>query len=395
MACYGLTKAISRQGAKITLVMPRYYEKSPKFLKIVSTESIQQKFTSGKTLEKQEIMPILSGYIRPEDYELWYRESAEAGSKAILIYGPNLFAEIDQFASLGKLVAEKGEFDIVHCHDWMTYPAGIYVKKTLGLPLVVHVHSIEADRAPYPNPRVMEVEKMGLESADLIMCVSRYTLEQVKRHYQIPESKMVVVHNGIDQNECLIPVRRRQKRMKRFRHVLYIGRLTWQKGPEYLVDIARRMLEKRKDLRFVIAGWGDLAQPIIEKVAEMGLGDRVLFGGFLKEIDVKKLIRNSDLFLMPSVSEPFGLVALEALCQGVPAVISKQSGVAELLNDVPKADFWDTELFAKFALELLDSPKLAQKQIKSVSPVLEKLNWDNSGRICMEHYQKLISGRVL
>jgi len=391
VACYGLTKGIARQGGKITLVLPRYYEKSPKFVKIVSTESIQEKLDSGKTLKKQEVMPIISGYLRPEDYEQWYREETVVGSKARLIYGPDIYGEIERFARLSRKVAEAGDFDIIHCHDWITYQAGMEAKKILGIPLVMHVHSIEADRAPYPNPRICEMEKSGLNAADLIMCVSRYTLEQVKKNYQIPESKMVVVHNGVELAGCAKPGRR-PARKKRVRQILYLGRLTWQKGPEYLVEIAKKMLEKRTDLRFVLAGWGDLAHPIVERVADWGVGDHILFAGFLDEIDVKKLIRSSDLFLMPSVSEPFGLVALEALSHGVPAVISNQSGVAELLDYVPKADFWDIEQFAQLALQLLASPKLAEKQLKNIWPTLEKLNWNDSGKICMENYQRLMAG---
>ncbi len=393
VACHGLTKGIARQGGKITFVMPRYYEKSPRYLKIVSAEQIHAKLSAGQPLDKQEILPILSGYLRPEDYEKWYQESLGSGSKARLIYGPDLFSEMEIFAWLGQKIAEKGPFDIIHCHDWMTYKAGVAAKKVLGVPLVVHVHSIEADRAPYPNPRVCEVEKFGLNSADLVMCVSRYEMEQVMKHYQIPESKIVVVHNGVDLNGNKRPKRKTPTRRK-YRQILYIGRITWQKGPEYLVEIARKMLEKRQDLRFIIAGWGDLAHPIIERVADLGLGTHILFGGFLPELNVKKLIRESDLFMMPSVSEPFGLVALEALCEGVPVVISKQSGVAEFLENVPKANFWDTDKFSRYSLELLESPALVEKQMENLWPIVKKLNWNDSGRICMAEYKRLLSGSV-
>ncbi len=394
MACFGLTKAIARQGGKITLVLPRYYEKSPKFVKIVTTDSVLEKLRSGKSLKKNEVMPLISGYLRPEDYEQWYKESATSGSKAKLIYGPDLYSEIEKYAWMGQKIAEKGDFDIIHCHDWLTYQAGVAAKKILGAPLVMHVHSIEADRAPFSNPRIFKIEKQCLNQADLVMCVSRYTLEQVKKNYQVPESKLVVVHNGVDLAGSARPGKR-PDRAKKVRQILYLGRLTWQKGPEYLVEIAKLMLEKRKDLRFILAGWGDLAHPIIERVAEMGLGDHILFGGFLDELDVKKLFRNSDLFLLPSASEPFGLVVLEALSQGVPAVISKQSGVAELLDGVPKADFWDTNQFARLSLELLESPELVDQQLKSILPTLEQLNWNRSGKVCMDNYKSLAAGRPL
>ena len=226
-------------------------------------------------------------------------------------------------------------------------------------------------------------------AADCIMCVSHYTKSRVMKIYSIPESKIVVVHNGIDLGNCATP-KVRTSRNKRLQQVLFLGRVTWQKGPDYFVETARLMLEKKRDLKFVLAGWGDKAFPIIEQVAHWHLGEKILFAGFLNEVDVKRVLHTSDLFLMPSLSEPFGLVGLEALSQGVPAIFSKQSGISEVLTSVPSVDYWDTEKFAKIGLQLLDSPEMGQRQISEIWPKLEHLNWDNNGRKILSHYKNLV-----
>ena len=389
VACHGITRGLAQLGTRITLVVPRYIDRSPKFLKLVSADKILSQRESGQDIDLSEIIPLISAYISPEDYEDWYKKAFTSAASIKLLYGPDLFYEMERFALAGGLVASKAKFDIIHCHDWMTAKAGIVAKKILGVPMVMHVHSIENDRSVFCNPAVSEVEKEGLEAADCVLCVSRYTMERVKRIYGIPQSKMDVVHNGIDLKNCALP--RVSMSRKKTRQALFLGRITWQKGPDYFADTARIMLEKRSGLRFVLAGWGDKAFPLIDRVAKWHLGTKILFAGFLSDSDVKRLFRTSDLFMMPSISEPFGLVALEALSQGVPAVISKQSGISEVLDTVPNADYWDTEKFAQFGLQILDNPAQSQKMLDRIWPEIEAMNWERNGKRILEHYKKLIS----
>lgn len=389
VACHGITRGLAQLGTKITLVVPRYTSRYPKFLKLVSADKILAASQMGQEIDLAEIIPLISSYISPEDYENWYKKAFADSSPLKVLYGSDLFREIDRFALAGSIIASKTKFDIVHCHDWMTSKAAIVAKKILGVPMVMHVHSIENDRSVFCNPAVSEVEKQGLDAADCVLCVSRYTMDRVKKIYGIPASKMAVVHNGIDLKNY--PPPRVNMSRKRVRQALFLGRITWQKGPDYFAEIARLMLDKRRDLRFVLAGWGDKAIPLIDRIANLHLGSRILFAGFLNEADVKSLFRVSDLFIMPSLSEPFGLVALEALSQGVPAVLSRQSGISEVLETVPNADYWDTQKFAELGLRILDSPAQSQKMLDQIWPELKHMNWERNGKIIIEHYNKLIA----
>jgi len=389
VACHGITRGLAQQGVKITLMVPRITDRTPKFLKLVSAERVLSAHHSGQSLDLSEIIPVISAYIRPEEYEAWYRQALASGVPTRLLYGPDLFYETEKFALAAGILASKTRFDLIHCHDWMTFKAGMAAKKVLGVPLVLHVHSIENDRSVFCNPAISEVEKQGLEAADCIICVSHYTKARVKQIYKIPESKMHVVHNGIDLKNNTIPTVRTARR--RVQQGLFLGRITWQKGPDYFVETARIILGRKPAMRFVLAGWGDKAIPLIERVARWGLGSKILFAGFLNEHDVKRLLNTSDLFIMPSISEPFGLVALEALSMGVPALLSRQSGISEVLTTIPCADYWDTEKFARLGMELLDNPSLGQRQINEIWPKLKDLNWDKNGKAILQHYQRLVS----
>jgi len=388
VACHGITRGLAQQGVKITLMVPRYIERTPKFLKLLSAERVLHARQAGKDIDISEIIPLISAYINPEDYEDWYRKAFASGSPTRMLYGPDLWYEMEKFALAGSIVASRTHFDVVHCHDWMTFKAGMAAKKILGVPLVLHIHSIESDRSPFDNPRVAEVEWEGMYAADCILCVSNYTRQRVHDIYRVPLSKMHVVHNGIDLKACATP--RVKTSRRKMQQGLFLGRITWQKGPDYFVETARIMLRQKPSLRFVLAGWGDKAIPLIEQVARWNLGHKILFAEFLNETDVKRLLNNSDLFMMPSLSEPFGLVALEALAMGVPTVISKQSGISEVLTTIPSADYWDIEKFARVGLELLDHPELGQKQLNEIWPSLEHLSWDRNGKTILQHYQRLV-----
>ncbi len=389
VACYGLSRALARQGAKITFVVPSPVPRSPKFLRLISSQSIAIEKSESSQQKELDFEQFPSAYFDPDEYQLWLQEAYDSGYSKVQIYGPDLFSEIERFSRAVAELAEREYFDIIHCHDWLTIKAGIEAKKRLGCPLVFHIHSIEYDRNPTPNPKICELERQGVGFADVVICVSNYTKRRVMEFYQAPESKLRVIYNGIELKTSSPPLRSKKKR-KRFQQIIFLGRLTWQKGPEYFIETARLMLEKRRDLRFIFIGWGDLVYQLVERVAELGLGSHILFAGFLEERAVKKLVSRSDLFLLTSVSEPFGLAVLEAIIQGVPAVISAQSGVSEILEAVPRANYWESERYCEYALELLSSPELCQKQILSSWEKIKEFSWERAGRLCREQYQKLL-----
>ena len=300
-----------------------------------------------------------------------------------------MFQEIEKLAQAGLKLTEQEKFDLIHCHDWLTFKAGIAIKQKTGLPLFVHIHSIEYDRNPNPDPKICEIESQGVGIADLVFCVSHYTKSRLVQYYQVPESKIVVVYNGIELRRKAPPKRAYSSR-KRFQQIIFLGRLTWQKGPEYFIEVARLMLERKRNLRFIFIGWGDMVYWLVERCAQLGLSNHILFAGFLEESQVRKLVRRADLFLLTSVSEPFGLAVLEVLVQGVPAVISAQSGVSEILEAVPRANYWESERYCEYALELLSSPELCQKQILSSWEKIKEFSWERAGRLCREQYQKLL-----
>jgi len=387
-ACYGLTKALSKKGAKIIFLLPAPVKTSPRFLKLVSSQQVLK----GEKLDLQFPEPTEesypAGYFSPLEYLLWRDEAQETGSRKAQIYGPDLFQEIEKLAQAGLKLVEQEKFDLIHCHDWLTFKAGIAIKQKTGLPFFVHIHSIEYDRNPNPDPKICEIESQGVGLADRVFCVSNYTKSRVIQYYQVPESKITVAYNGIELRRKAPPKRTYSSR-KKFQQIIFLGRLTWQKGPEYFIEVARLMMERKRNLRFIFIGWGDMVYWLVERCAQLGLSNHILFAGFLEESQVRKLVRRADLFLLTSVSEPFGLAVLEVLAQGVPAVICRQSGVSEVLDYVPKANYWESELFCEYGFELLNSPQLAKKQVERSWEQIKSLNWEQAGEICWQEYQKL------
>lgn len=303
------------------------------------------------------------------------------------LYGDDLGAKVIEFSKIVAKLAMQRDFDIVHAHDWMTYLAGVEVKKATGKPLVVHLHASQYDRAGADaRGWIYDIEKYGMEEADRVIPVSRYTGKVVTGHYNISTDKVRPIHNGAD------PVRGYTTR-KKFpeKLVLFLGRLTAQKGPEYFLEIASKVLEINPDVRFVMAGTGEKLRPLIETGAFRGLGGRFHFTGFLNKEKVNELLSMTDVYCMPSVSEPFGLSALEAAQFRIPAVISKQSGVAEVLQGALKADFWDTELMAKHITDLLSDGLLRERILEQAGKDVSAATWDAAAEKVVEVYEELLS----
>jgi glycosyltransferase involved in cell wall biosynthesis len=307
-----------------------------------------------------------------------------------------MFAEIQRYASLASEIARQEEFDVVHAHDWMTFPAGLAVAGIKGVPLVVHVHSTEFDRSGvHIDQRIYDIERRGMHGAMRVIAVSHLTKNLITHHYGIAPEKVEVVYNAIEANGSGFPEEQYQIH-KDEKIVLFLGRITMQKGPEYFLAAAKKVLEVMDNVKFVMAGSGDMIRRTIEMAAAMGIGHKVLFTGFLRGPDVEKVFKMADLYVMPSVSEPFGIAPLEAMSHDVPVIISKQSGVSEVLTHALKVDFWDINEMANKIIAVLRHPPLASTLRQHGSFEVRRLSWTDSARQCAQVYDhavRAVNGR--
>ena len=415
-ACYGLTKGLAKHDVEVLFVMPSASgDEDQSAVKIINASDISVADVWGKTdisklesfLNNVSFFKVSSGlvpYIDPEmfssmverqekysRYEEYEQFKIHYGGKYKFSgkYGANLMEEVQRYAMVASAIALENDFDVIHAHDWLTYAAGIAAKKISGKPLVIHVHATSFDRASDNaiDPRVFALEKMGMEAADKIMAVSNLTRNIVINKYGIDPSKVIAVHNAVDFEEF------KQMEVKRGvddKIVTFLGRITYQKGPEYFIEAANKVLKKCPNVRFVMAGNGDLMNRSIRRVAKLGIADRFHFTGFLRGDDVKKMFAYSDVYIMPSVSEPFGISPLEAMKSNVPSIISKQSGVAEVLDYAIKTDFWDIDAMADAIYGLLNYPALASMSARCGVEEVNNLKWENAALKMIDVYQEAI-----
>ncbi len=302
-------------------------------------------------------------------------------------YGADLLKEVNNYASIGGEIGESFSFDVIHCHDWMTYQAGIAAKKKSGKPLVVHVHATEFDRAgENVDPYIFAIEQQGMSEADCVITVSLWTKRIAMKRYGIPEEKIIVVHNGVVFKKTIhvfsfpklgSPI------------ITFLGRITHQKGPYYFVEAAQKVLTEFPEAHFIMAGSGDLLPQIIERVAKLKLSSKFHFTGFLKGDQVDKVWSITDVYVMPSVSEPFGITPLEAIQQGVPVIVSNQSGVAEVMPHAIKVDFWDAQALAGSICSIVRHKSLSTSLKRNSSEHLKQITWDKSARKIKSIYHEL------
>jgi glycosyltransferase involved in cell wall biosynthesis len=308
-------------------------------------------------------------------------------------YGGDLMAKVRAYAELATRLALEYDFDVVHAHDWMTYLAGMASAEVSGKPLVVHVHSTEFDRSgEHVNQPVYDIERAGMHAADRVITVSFLTRALVMARYAVAPDKIDVVYNAINHDtddDPPIPSIERDEKI-----VLFLGRITMQKGPDYFVRAAKRVLEVMDNVRFIMAGSGDMARASIELAADLGIGHKVLFTGFLRGPDVERVFRMADLYVMPSVSEPFGIAPLEAIRHDVPVIISRQSGVSEILTHALKVDFWDVDELANKIIAVLRHPPLHATLRQHSRFEVRRLRWEDSAARCVEAYGKAINARA-
>jgi glycosyltransferase involved in cell wall biosynthesis len=294
--------------------------------------------------------------------------------------------EVYRYASLAPEIASKHNFDVVHAHDWLTFPAGMAAATCSGKPFVAHIHATEYDRSgDRPNEQVKEIEKTGMEKADRVIAVSEYTKKIAIKQYHITETKVDVVHNGV------LPAASHAAALheKHFPVVVFLGRVTFQKGPEYFLQTAAKVLRKNPDVRFVLAGHGDKLMHMITLAAQLKISSRVSFTGFIQGDDIARLFGHADVYAMPSVSEPFGISALEAARAGVPVIISKQTGVAEVLNSALKADFWDTDAMADAILALLKHGVLNRWMSRNGEQQARLQTWNKAASRVLKTYSQM------
>ncbi len=308
-------------------------------------------------------------------------------------YGGDLFGDAQRYAGLVAALGVHERFDVIHAHDWLTYPAGLTLRALTGKPLVCHIHATEFDRSgEHVNRQVYDIERAGLNGADRVIAVSRLTKSIVHRRYGVPENRIEVVYNGVDQDSVQPQQGMAIERDEKI--VLFLGRITMQKGPEYFIRAARRVLEKDDKVKFVVAGSGDMAVRMIEEAAALGIGHKVLFTGFLRGRDVDRVFRMADCYVMPSVSEPFGIAPLEAMRNDVPVIVSKQSGVSEILTHCLKVDFWDTDEMANKIVAVLRYPPLGATLTEHGRFELRGINWDGAAEKCVKAYARAMAGMV-
>ena len=423
VACFGMTQALSEQGHEITFVLPRLKAGmsgsshvnllSIDFLSRGRPENIYEfpaslaaadptGFLADVETRRVDARP-LSPYMSEAAYLEMLRRIREnqpdvledfidvSPVDATGDYGPNLIEETLRYAKAAGMIAARVPHDVIHTHDWLTMLAGVEAKKRSGKPLIVHIHATEFDRCgENVNQAVYDIERYGMEKADRVVAVSHYTKSILVQRYGISPDKITVVHNAVTRQNS--PIKGVYEKNKKEKVVLFLGRITFQKGPDYFVEAAHKVLTNRDNVRFVMAGSGDMAPRLIERVAELGLGRKFHFTGFLSGEELEKVFLESDLYVMPSVSEPFGISPLEAMFHDVPVIISNQSGVSEVLSHALKFDFWDVDDLASKIIAMLDHSPLREEMLSQGALELKEIQWSKAASTLTELYSSLASG---
>ena len=388
-ASYGLTKGMlsHRQDLEITFVVPKLYgDEQPGALRLLSASHTPIVHYDLPDEELRRTLPneaALQWYRTAQAHlyaDFRYRHTDPLGCLPFAGgYPPNLMEEINNYSLIAGVVARAETFDVIHSHDWLTYPAGIHTKTVSGKPLVVHVHATDFDRSRgNVNPQVYKIEKEGMDYADAIITVSELTRQTVINKYHQPPHKVHTVHNAV---EPLAPelLALQDKRGVPDKVVTFLGRITMQKGPEYFVEVAAKVLRYTSNVRFVMAGSGDMMEQMIDLVARKQIADRFHFTGFMRGKEVYEVFKSSDVYMMPSISEPFGISPLEAMQCGVPCIISKQSGCAEILHYAIKTDYWDVDAMADAVYSLVSYPQLHQYLSQKGLEEVNNIKWSSVG----------------
>ena len=396
-ACHGLVNAL-KAYVPVTLVLPtfsaKYVEERLKIVGLSEQEAAylernKPTYTDVKTVTVEAELDF-DPYPVGIAFEVQVAEQRTGAAAKPLFgtkdpYGPRILEKVNRYRDMAVEAALQEDFDIIHAHDWITVPAAIRLKELTGKPLVLHVHSLETDRIgeqhDFSQNAVYELERKGMEAADRVIPVSEYTKRCAVKNYGIDPAKMMPVYNAINPAETFRIDKPGDEKL-----VVFLGRITYQKGPEFMIESATKLLTKYKKVKFAVAGTGDKLDLLKAMVAQRGLKDRFVFTGFLPTPSVRQLLAQADVYFMPSVSEPFGLSALEAAQFEVPVIVSTQSGVSEVLPNTLQADFWDTDKFANFLFALLNYEGLRRDLVTNTNKDLRLLTWDDSAHDVLEVY---------
>ena len=405
-ACFGMTKALSHQGVKILFVLPRIkgpHEES--HVDLISASDIPvpaERHESDNYIQNVEfrtIESILRPYLSETEYEVvfeslqkQYKQTGATEAHTLPLsgdYGGDLIQEALRYGRIVGEIAKTETFDIIHGHDWLTTFAGVEAKRNSGKPFVYHAHALEFDRSGENiNQSIYDIERFAMNAADHIIAVSHYTKNIIANRYGINPEKITVVHNAVTRENTIemdIPEKRPGRKI-----VLFLGRITYQKGPDYFIEAAARVLKYFPKVTFLMAGAGDMRPRMIERVAQLGIGRNFHFLGFIEGMQIERVFAMSDLYVMPSISEPFGISPLEAMLRDVPVIISKQSGVSEVILDALKVDFWDIRELAHKIISVLRYPALSREMVKQAHEALRTIHWAKAAEKIMAVYNHLI-----
>lgn len=383
VACYGLTRALANEGVHVTFVLPRKAPVKENGSRIVFAG------LEPASIDFVRLDTLLTPYVTSENYGRIRSEYGDAP------YGGTLIEEVERYGVLAGRLAAQENFDVIHAHDWLSFLAGVKAREVSGKPLVSHIHATEYDRTGGngENPRVAHIERLGMLEADCVVAVSEYTKRVVANSYGVNPSKVEVIHNGIDLDEFReadggkVPL---LEELKSFGYgiVLFVGRITLQKGPDYFVRMAEQILRHQPKTVFVVGGTGDMKTQMIRQAAYAGISDKFVFAN-LWGAERDRVYRLADLYVMPSVSEPFGITPLESIMWGTPALISKQSGVSEVLTHALKVDFWDVDQMANKAVAVLRNRSLRNTLAQNGKENVTGITWKKAAEKCKALYESL------
>lgn len=398
VACQAMVAELEKKGIDITLVLPmevKIHNGADCNLSIIgcASKEILNTTTIRRTPFTTYLNPYFSGFSSSimssaKDLVVSRLDFIKRNATKINLtgkYGMNLLWEVFYYAAIAGKLAQEIEHDVIHAHDWLTILAGVEAKKYSHKPLIFHIHALETDRGGLlVNNDIFAIEKYGMEQADQVVAVSEYTKKCIVNNYHIDPNKIAIVHNGTYADKSV--ARPKVAQEKNVKNVLFVGRLTNQKGPNFFIEAAKKVVAFRQDVKFILVGTGDLMRDLIEKVATLGIGQYVHFAGFLAPGMVDAVYGAADLYIMPSVSEPFGLTCLEALSRDVPVIISKQSGASEVLHHVLKVDFWDVNEMTNKILAVFNYPPLVRTMLTNAKRELTNLTWDKTADAIIQLY---------
>lgn len=420
MACYGMIKAMLAQGIKVDLVLPTkemvYFplreDSDVDTLPVVFMDPVLQCDFSSRTfvdpierlkyigissspesyhmldnmqsfIGKVQTEYLLKEYTSQEEQTLWEQMTSNLEGDVDLIL------KVQEFTQRAERFAKELDYNLIHAHDWLTYPSGMLARKISGKPLVVHIHATEFDRAGGPgNLQVHNIEHAGMTYADRVIAVSQYTAQMIVSRYKIDTAKVRIVHNAFTLEDNRVFTK---ERIFKGPTILFLGRLTLQKGPDYYLDVAEKVLEKHPSARFIMAGTGDMARKLLRRSAKLKLKNRFLFAGFLNRKQVEIILQASDIYVLPSVSEPFGISPLEAMAFGVTSIISKQSGVSEVVHNAYKVDYWDVDLMAQTIIELIENPQKRIAMGFNGMKEVNRIHWNEAADKIRKVYSEVLS----